>query len=185
MFDGGGLYLEIVPSGGKWWRLTYRYDGKEKRLSLGTFHDTGLKNDVFPTLGARPIGEEVQAREIRDVVQGIEARGATETAGRVFERLRAIYRYAVAHDLVTTDATYPLKPSEILKPRRTVHRASLNERDVPAFLQQLNRYEGHTATRMALELLMLTAARPGELRSARWKEFDERGARWRIPAERM
>ena len=43
MFDGGGLYIEIVPSGGKWWRLKYRYAGKEKRLSLGTYPDTGLK----------------------------------------------------------------------------------------------------------------------------------------------
>lgn len=32
MFDGGGMYLEISPAGGKWWRLKYRYDGKEKRL---------------------------------------------------------------------------------------------------------------------------------------------------------
>ena len=33
MFDGGGLYLEVAPSGGKWWRFKYRYDGKEKRLA--------------------------------------------------------------------------------------------------------------------------------------------------------
>ncbi|MDQ5925161.1 MAG: hypothetical protein QG554_103, partial [Pseudomonadota bacterium] len=43
MFDGGGLYLEVAPSGGKWWRLKYRVDGKEKRLSLGTYPDVGLK----------------------------------------------------------------------------------------------------------------------------------------------
>lgn len=36
LFDGGGMYLEISPTGGKWWRLKYRYGGKEKRLSLGT-----------------------------------------------------------------------------------------------------------------------------------------------------
>ena len=42
LFDGGGLYLEIAPSGGKWWRLKYRHSGKEKRLSLGTYPDTGL-----------------------------------------------------------------------------------------------------------------------------------------------
>ncbi len=35
MFYGGGLYLEISPSGGKWWRLKYRFGGKEKRISLG------------------------------------------------------------------------------------------------------------------------------------------------------
>jgi integrase len=42
LFDGGGLYLELSPAGGKWWRLKYRYGGKEKRLSLGTYPDTGL-----------------------------------------------------------------------------------------------------------------------------------------------
>ena len=41
--DAKGLYLEVAPAGGKWWRLKYRYGGKEKRLSLGTYPDTGLK----------------------------------------------------------------------------------------------------------------------------------------------
>ena len=41
--DSGGLYLEIAPSGGKWWRFKYRVDGKEKRLSLGVYPVTGLK----------------------------------------------------------------------------------------------------------------------------------------------
>ncbi len=44
LFDGGGLYLEVAPSGGKWWRLKYRHDGKEKRISLGTYPDTSLKD---------------------------------------------------------------------------------------------------------------------------------------------
>jgi len=43
MFDGGGLYLEISPKGGKWWRLKYRYHGKEKRISLGVYPDVSLK----------------------------------------------------------------------------------------------------------------------------------------------
>jgi len=44
LFDGGGLYLEISPKGGKWWRLKYRFDGKEKRLSLGTYPSVSLKD---------------------------------------------------------------------------------------------------------------------------------------------
>lgn len=44
LFDGGGLYLEVAPSGGKWWRLKYRYGGKEKRLSLGVYPDISLKD---------------------------------------------------------------------------------------------------------------------------------------------
>lgn len=42
--DGGGLYIEISPSGGKWWRYKYRFDGKELRISLGTYPDISLKD---------------------------------------------------------------------------------------------------------------------------------------------
>jgi len=44
LFDGGGLYLEVSPTGGKWWRLKYRFDRKEKRLSLGVYPDVSLKD---------------------------------------------------------------------------------------------------------------------------------------------
>ena len=42
--DGGGLFLLVTPTGGKWWRLKYRIDGKEKLLSLGTWPDVSLKD---------------------------------------------------------------------------------------------------------------------------------------------
>lgn len=58
-FDGGGLYLEISPAGGKWWRWKYRFGGKEKRLSLGTYPDTGLAD----------------ARERRDAARKLLAAG--------------------------------------------------------------------------------------------------------------
>ena len=44
LFDERGLYLEISRNGGKWWRLKYRFDGKEKRLSLGVYPDVPLKD---------------------------------------------------------------------------------------------------------------------------------------------
>ena len=40
--DGGGLYLLLNPNGSKWWRIKYRYEGREKLLSLGVYPDTGL-----------------------------------------------------------------------------------------------------------------------------------------------
>ena len=43
LYDERGLYLEISPSGSRWWRLKYRFAGKEKLLSMGTYPDTGLK----------------------------------------------------------------------------------------------------------------------------------------------
>lgn len=73
LFDGGGLYMELSPAGGKWWRLKYRFGGKEKRLSLGTYPDTSLAD----------------AREKRDVARKLlaagidpgEQRKAVKTAG--------------------------------------------------------------------------------------------------------
>ena len=41
--DAKGLYLEVAPSGGKWWRLKYRIGGKEKRISLGVYPEVSLK----------------------------------------------------------------------------------------------------------------------------------------------
>ncbi|MGF6856950.1 hypothetical protein OKW29_005861 [Paraburkholderia sp. CI3] len=40
--DGGGMYLEIAPSGGKYWRLKYRFGGRERRLALGVYPDVSL-----------------------------------------------------------------------------------------------------------------------------------------------
>ena len=37
LYDSEGLLLIVTPSGGKWWRLRYRFDGKEKMMSLGTY----------------------------------------------------------------------------------------------------------------------------------------------------
>lgn len=44
IFDERGLFLLVTPAGGKWWRLRYKFGGKEKLLSLGTYPDTGLKD---------------------------------------------------------------------------------------------------------------------------------------------
>lgn len=70
MFDGGGLYLEVSPAGGKLWRLKYRFNGKEKRLALGSYPDTGLadareKRDVARKLLAADIdpGEHRKAEK--------------------------------------------------------------------------------------------------------------------------
>ncbi len=42
LYDIGGMYLEIAPAGGKWWRLKYRIAKKEKLLSLGTYPEITL-----------------------------------------------------------------------------------------------------------------------------------------------
>lgn len=64
--DEKGLYLEVAPSGGKWWRLKYRFDGKEKRISLGTYPDVGLKLARERRDDARKLlAEDIDPGEIR------------------------------------------------------------------------------------------------------------------------
>lgn len=53
--DGGGLYLELQPSGARWWRLKYRIDGKEKRLSLGVYPAIGLADARIRREAARAL----------------------------------------------------------------------------------------------------------------------------------
>jgi hypothetical protein len=42
MADGGGMYLEVMPNGSKYWRFKYRFGGKEKRLAFGVYPDVPL-----------------------------------------------------------------------------------------------------------------------------------------------
>lgn len=46
LFDERGLFLIVTPSGGKWWRFRYKFDGKEKLLSLGIYPDVPLASRV-------------------------------------------------------------------------------------------------------------------------------------------
>ena len=69
LFDGGGLYLLITPTGGKWWRLKYRYGGREKLLSLGTYPDISLKD-------ARLRREEIR----KQIANGIDPSAARKHA---------------------------------------------------------------------------------------------------------
>lgn len=71
LFDGGSLYLEVSPTGGKWWRFKYRVAGKEKRLSFGTYPDVPVK----------------AAREKRDAARRQLAAGIDPGAVRRAERL--------------------------------------------------------------------------------------------------
>lgn len=143
-----------------------------------------LKADIFPVLGSRPM-VGIKPAEVMREVQKIEARGAADQAGRVLQRVKAVYRWAVIHGRMESNPMLDLVPSEILKPREVTHRLALSDRDLPDFMAKLDAYQGDPSTAHALRLLILTATRPGEVRGARWAEFHPGEALWIIPAERM
>jgi integrase len=86
LFDGGGLYLEIAPSGGKLWRLKYRFDGKEKRLSLGRYPETPLADARRRREAARELlGKGVDPSEDRKAKKA-------ERAARLENNFEAVAR---------------------------------------------------------------------------------------------
>lgn len=145
---------------------------------------SSLEANVLRTLGAKPLAS-IKPLEVMDAVKAVETRGAGEQAGRVLQRVKAIYRWAVIHGRLESNPMLDLVPAEILKPREVKHRAALDAKELPGFLAKLDAYEGDPHTVYALRLLMLTAARPGEVRGALWTEMDLDAAMWTIPAERM
>ena len=74
LFDSQGLYIEVAPSGGKWWRLKYRILGKEKRLSLGVYPEVSLKDAREKRDQARRSLSEgadpIEARKLQSIADG-------------------------------------------------------------------------------------------------------------------
>lgn len=143
-----------------------------------------LEADIFKTLGARPLAS-IKPGEIMGAVKKVESRGAADQAGRVLQRVKAVYRWAVIHERIETNPMLDLVQSEILKPRDVRNRAAMTDKELPVFLPKLAAYDGDPCIKLALRLLILTATRPGETRGAKWAEFDLDAALWIIPPERM
>ncbi len=146
-----------------------------------------LAQYAFPVLGDLP----VNAIETAHVLRVLEPiwKEKPETASRLRGRLERILDWATVRGYRTGDnparwrghlqALLPAKT----KVRAVRHHAALPWRDLPGFMAALREREGVAAR--ALEFLILTAARSGEVRGARWDEIDRQARIWTVPAERM
>lgn len=141
-----------------------------------------LKNDAFPVLGDHPV-DQITPPMILQVVRAIEKRGSYEIASKVLQRMTAVLRYAVQTGLATYNPAAEMRG--VLKTRKVTHRAALDVKDLPEFLQKLRDGDIHTTTKLALQFTILTAARSGEVRGATWDEVDLDNSLWKIPPERM
>lgn len=141
-----------------------------------------LEIDILPTLGSRPI-DEIQPHDIMALIEKIEDRGAGEIAARVLQRVRAVFSRAVALGYREVNPAGELHHH--LKPRKKGQQTTLAADELPAFLKALDAYDGDATTRLALRLLILTLARTGEIREAKWTEFDRQQGVWIVPTERM
>lgn len=139
-----------------------------------------LEADVFPAIGITPI-TELRPPHIKNIIRKIEKRNALDVAKRVLQDVRRVFAYAVELGHIETNPARELTS----KASQSTHRDALPPEQLPQFLCDLEGYGGRFLTRYAIELLLLTFVRSGELRGARWDEFDIGERLWRIPAGRM
>jgi integrase len=142
-----------------------------------------FERDVFPSLGAMPIGD-IKPLHVLAMLQTIEARGAIDSARRVRLYCSQVFQMAAVYELVTSDPTAGLLPAMVEKVEG--HYAAITDpARAGALLRAIHGYEGHPFATAALKLAPLVFVRPGELRAAEWAEFDLDAAEWRIPGPRM
>lgn len=133
--------------------------------------------------GDIPIND-ITAQTVLKTLKKREALGHYETVRRMKSTIGAVFRYAVASGVAENDPTFALKDA-LIRPT-TKHRAAITDRTkLKEFLHALKNYGGKTETKIGLQLLMLFACRPGEIRKAHWDEFDLDERVWHVPAERM
>jgi integrase len=149
--------------------------------------DATLKTYVYPLIGSLPVAA-VDTSLVMKVLQPIW-NAKPETASRLRGRIEAILNWATVSEFRTglNPARWRGHLDNLLPARskiaRVEHHAALPYADVPAFMVKLLLQEGVAAR--ALEFLILTAARTGEVIGARWSEINLREKLWTIPAERM
>jgi integrase len=248
--DGQGLYLH-VKRGGKYWRMGYRYAGRQKTLALGVYPATSLakarqkrdkarellaegidpnnvkreekfakvnaagnsfksialewhamkvkssgtpttsakrlmqmQNHIFPAIGSRPVAD-IQPAEILALIRAVAAKGTAYTAGRLREICGQVFRYAIQTGRATYDPAASMRGA-IEKPPVNHRPALTTRREFGEFVRDLrDTKRAEPLTRLCARFGLLTWTRPGELRQAKWEQFDIDAAEWRIPALQM
>jgi integrase len=146
-----------------------------------------LKTYAFPVVGSLPV-DRIELAHIVKILDGLWTE-KTETATRVRGRIEAVLNWSIVSGFREApnpaawkgnlDAILP-KPTKLKNVR---HHRALPVSEMHGFMEALRKREGMAAR--ALEFLVLTAARSGEVRGAAWAEMDMAAKTWTVPASRM
>ncbi len=142
-----------------------------------------LEMHAFPYIGAKAISA-IDPPAILEVCRRVEEQGLVETAHRLLEHCSNVFRFAIPERLVPSDPCRDLRG--LLKQPVSKHFAAVtNPRELAGLLRAMYAYHGTMVVRCALQLQPMLFLRPGELRQARWEEFDLDNGMWFVPSARM
>ena len=143
-----------------------------------------LRAYVYPHMGAMPVCN-VTAADVLHILTPMW-HDTPETARRVRQRIGAVMKWAVAKgyrsDNPAGDAIAQALPRHT---GETQHRRALPHGEVAEAIQRVQASKASASVKLAFELLVLTAARSGEVRLATWDEVDLDAATWTVPGVRM
>lgn len=145
---------------------------------------SSLRDYAFPKLGSLPV-HQINTADVMAVLLPIWNEKRV-TAGRVRNRISAVMKWAVAQGLREHDPAGDVITAALPKNgRRTQHQRALPFAEVGGAVAKIRTEGTNPVAALAFEFLVLTAARTGEVRGARWSEMDLQARTWTVPAERM
>jgi integrase len=143
-----------------------------------------LKRYAFPLIGPRPVSQITSADVLR-ILSPIWT-GKPVTAKRLSQRISAVIRWARASEFYTGDDPVEAALAGLPRQKHEVqHHESLHFDHMPELIRQLRACSAKPESKLALEFLILTAARTIEVLGAKWDEVDFEKRLWVVPASRM
>lgn len=138
---------------------------------------------LLPRLGQLQI-ETITPKMVLDACREVERRDNLETAHRVRGLCSSVFRFAIAEGMDLRDPCSDIR--DALKRPMVRHYAAITKpADLAQLLNAIYNYQGSLVVQSALKLSTMLMTRPGELRLARWEEFDLTHGLWYIPSSRM
>ena len=143
-----------------------------------------LERHAMPKLNNTPL-DRIDQGDVLQVLTPIWT-SRPETARRVRQRMRSIFRWAMAHGFMESNpAGEAIDGALPPMPKVKAHFRALPYREVESALKTIEASQASISAKLCFRFLVLTAARSGEARGAIWDEIDLQGQEWRIPYERM
>lgn len=144
---------------------------------------TTLETYAFPRIGNLRV-TEINTADVLSVLQPIWLE-KPETAKRVRQRIGTVLKWAIAKGWRQDNPTADISQALPKQTQKVQHRKSMHYNEVAGCLEVVKASGAHDLTKLALELVVLTACRCGEVRHAYWSEISLDKAEWTIPAQRM
>ena len=144
-----------------------------------------LERHAMPVLGNTPL-DRIDRGDVLRVLTPIWT-SRSETARRVRQRMRTIFRWAMAHGFIESNpAGEAIDGALPPMPKVKAHFRALPYQQVGSALETVAASQASMSVKLCFRFLVLTAAaRSGEARGATWDEIDLEGRVWRIPSGRM